>query len=525
MAVRTPARAAGRLPWRRFLVGAAFVAGAIVLVEGVARAAAGSASPVAAGTAILGLGLAAAVVYGLARDSSVGVLVWLVAALFAAAYADIPRFDRLAFFALIAGWFIAVVSGRQPLRRFGVTEGLMILYLLICVGSAIAPHELSEVPALSAGSLILLGAFIPFALFVLARQTMANRRAVRSFLWLLVWIGLYLALTMIFQKVGLRALVWPKPILDPNVGINFGRARGPMLNAGTDGFALVACFVAALYLGVQRDERFRRFALLVALISPLALFYSETRVVWLAAGLALVLGMMFAHGFRRWYVAFFVGAAAVIAVNWQKFLSADRSQGGVSSPGEIEGRLNDIATAQWAIPREPVFGWGIARYTELNTLHHQAWGNLDWRLNFGYVGHNTYLSIATELGLLGLGAWVAVIIAIGVIAARAWPLLPRTGLLSQGLVLSFIAVYIGWIITAGVIDMRLFAFVNGLVFVWGGIIAGLADRAREGTLEIEEPPSSSRGPGDLPQAVDQLPHGSALDHLQGEAVDRRAGGR
>lgn len=526
MAVSVPSRSPGRFPWRRFMVGAAFVAGAIVLVEGVSRLAAGSASPVAAGTAVLGLGLAVAVAYALARDSSVGVLVWLLAALFASAYADsTPPLDRLTFMALLGGWFIAVVSGRQPLRRLGLAEGLMLLYLLVNVGSALAPHELVEDPQVSAGSLILLGAFIPATLFVIARQTMGNRRAVRSFLWFLVWIGLYLALTMIFQKIGPKALVWPPQILDPAEGINFGRARGPQLNAGTDGFALVVCWVAAIYLGVQRDERWRRVAWVVAAISPLAIFYTQTRVVWLAAGIAVLLGIAFAHGFRRWYVAAFVGAVAVIGINWQTFLSADRTQGGVSSTGEIEGRLNDIATAQWAIPREPAFGWGIARYTDLNTQFHQSWGNLDWNLNFGYVGHNTYLSIATELGLLGLGLWVAVIIAMGVIAFRAYAVLPRHGLMSKGLVLSFIAVYFGWIINCGVIDMRLFVFVNGLVFVWAGIVAALADAARDGTLELEEPPPSARGPGDSPQVVDEVAGSSALDYLEGQPVDRRPGGR
>jgi O-antigen ligase len=484
--------AAARLPLRRelkrFALGAALVVVALLMVEAVARQAGASDSPVAAGTVVLGLGLAVAVGFGIARDSSVGVLVWLVAALFSVPYAgSIPSIDRLAFLALVGGWFISVVTHRRPLRRFGLTEGLMAAYLLVNLGSMLAPHALPADTDLTPMTFILLGAFFPFALFVLARQTMGDRRAVKSFLWFLTWYGLYFTLMAIFQKIGPHALVFPQEILDPSVGINPERARGPLLNSAADGTALVIAFAAAMFLGTERGIRHRRFALLAALLMPVGIFFTQTRAVWLAAGFAVVLGAMFARGFRRWYLAVLGGAVLVIAINWQKFLSADRQQGGVASESEIDSRLNDISTSLWAIDKEPSFGWGIGRFIGVNTEHHQSWGTLDWNLGYGYIGHNTHLSIATELGFLGLGLWAAVIIAIGVVSARAWRLLPREGLLSRGLVFSFWCAGLCWLINSSVIDMRLFAFVNGLVFVWAGIVAGLGDRARDGTLELEEP--------------------------------------
>jgi O-antigen ligase len=477
---------------RRFAAGVAFVVGVLVFVQLVARFSAGSESPVAAGTLVLGLGLAAAVVYGVAKDSSVGLLVWLLASLFTVIAAGTgPPLDQLAFMALAGGWFLSVVTGRRPLRSFGLTEGLMIAFLVLSVASGFAPHQLGDGgEELQWTTLVLNGAFFPFALFVIARQTVGDRRAVKSFLWFLVWLGLYLTVTAIFYKLGPQQLVFPRAIADEELGINPERARGPLLNSAADGTVLVIAFIAAMYLGVQRGMRFRRFALGAALVMPIGIFYSQTRAVWLAAGLSVVLGAMLARGFRRWYLAVLGGALAVIAINWQKFLSADRQQGGVTSVSEIDSRLNDIATAFWAIGERPVFGWGIGRFPEVNTVYHRAWGDLDWNLGYGFLGHNTHLTIASELGLVGALLWASVIIAIGVTSARAWRHLPRTGLISKGLVFSFWCAGLTWLINSSVIDMRLFSFVSGLAFVWAGIIAGLGDRARTGELdgELEAPP-------------------------------------
>jgi hypothetical protein len=515
--VRMPApggalpRAPVREELRRFAVGIVFVLAAIAVVEVIGREAAGSASPIAAGTAVLGLGLAVAVLFGVATNSSLGVMVFLVASLVAVPYG--PAAERAAFLALAGGWFISVVTHTRPLRRFGLTEGLMVVYLLLNVASMLTDHMLPASTTLTPIDLILAGGFLPFALFVIARQTMADRRAIKAFLWFLVWVGIYLTLMAIFQKLGPKALIFPTEIGDPAVGINPDRARGPLLNSAADGVTLVIAFIAAMYLGVQRDVRFHRFALGAALVMPLGMFYTQTRAVWLAAAAAIVLGTMFARGFRRWYLVVLLGALTVIGINWQKFLSADRQQGGVTSEGEIESRLNDIATAIWAIGEEPGYGWGISRFPDVNTEFHKQWDNLDWNLGYGFVGHNTPLSIGAELGLVGLGVWVLVILSVIVVTARAFGYLPRSGLLSRGLVFSFWCAGLAWLINATVIDMRLFAFLNCLVFVWAGAIAGLGDRGVEGTLaaELEEP--SAGGAEDEPHVGDEAPHRPAFGQL------------
>ena len=440
-----------------------------------------TAPPLTPGSVLLGLGLAAVVCFGVMRKTTAGVLAWLVVAFIMPALVttSVPAVARLIFLALAAGWLVGVLSGRHSIRHFGLVELLMVLFLVYMLGSAIAPHELSAGAVPDVTTLLLTSAVYPFALFVLLREAAGGERAVRAFLWTLTAMGGYLALTIIFQKTGLQSLVFPSQILDPALGIHPERGRGPLLNSAADGAVLVSCFVAALHLGTQRDVPGRVVALIVALIMPVGVFFTETRAIWLALGIVVLMGVAFARGFRRWYIVLVVVALGYLAANWQTFLSDDRAAGGVTSSSEVNSRLNDIATHQWAIDQKPVFGWGIARYVTVNTDHHHHWNNLAWANGMGDIGHNTFLVIASELGLIGLGIWLALLAAVGLVTLRAWRVLPAAGVASRRLVFAFWCASAAWISIALTIDMRLFAVITAILFAWAGIITAQLDRATD----------------------------------------------
>jgi O-antigen ligase len=288
----------------------------------------------------------------------------------------------------------------------------------------------------------------------------------------------------VFWAVGPHALVRPKTILDPEAGGTPGRAQGIFLNAAVNGFVLIACAMAAFYLASQRRGRFRGFALLSGLFMLGALVPTQTRSVWLAAAAVLIVCAIFWRGFRPVFVGVLLVLGIVIGANWQTFTSSDRTQGGVTSAQEAEARLNIIATGVWAIEQKPVFGWGIGRFVNVNTIHHKGWGNAKWQHGYGLVSHETQIGIGAELGALGLGVWLLALISIGVVSRRAWRALPRSGIASRWLVLCFWCVGIAWLVTSSLIDMRFFAGANALFFVWAGIVAALADRA---TVRVTEP--------------------------------------
>ena len=496
---------------RPILIALSFGAGMFILLQGMGRAVAQTDSPLASGVFVIGLGLALAVFYGLYRNSSAGVLVWLGVSLFTSILADTPLapIDRAAFAALAAGWFIAVVTGRRPLTRFRLTEALMVLFLLINIVSFLAPHQFPATSNLTATTLITNGVFLPFAIYVIASQSMADIRSIRAMLWFLVWVGFYMSVIAVFQQLNLNNLVFPQAIVDASKGINPERARGPLLNSAADGILMCFSFAAALFLASQQNIRRRRFALAVALLMPIGIFATQTRAIWLGAAIVVIGGTMFASGYRRWYLVVLGAAVAVVVVNYQKFLSADRTQGGVGSTGEIESRLNDWATALWAIAEKPAFGWGIGRFPEINTTYHKAWGSFDWQLGYGFLSHNSHLAIGAELGWLGLIVWTGVFVALVWRTSRAWSVLPRMGLASRGFVFAFYLSLITWLINGAVIDVRVFPVISGVLFMWGGIISGLADKTREEIAAMNEESLPVVEEVGIPAALIGAPSGSS----------------
>jgi O-antigen ligase len=370
------------------------------------------------------------------------------------------------------------MSGERR-ARIGLIEGLMLVYVALMAFSAFADHQYGAGELFPPDAVMATSAVFPFALFAMARSTMSDERHIRMFLWMVIAMGFYLAMTNIFQDLGLDGLVYPQSILDPSVGVNPERARGPLLNSAADGVVLVIGFAAALYVASRGELRWRRVALAAAIPMPIGIFLTQTRAVWLAAGIAIVIGIMFARGFRLWYVAVALIGIAFIGANWQTFLSSDRASGGVTSSSEIDSRLNDIATLNAAIADKPLTGWGISRYPEVNTHRHEAWGDVKWSAGFGFIAHNTPLVIAAELGLIALGVWIAILVAIVVATGRAWRQLPRSGLASRGFILTVWLVMMIWLVNSLVIDMRVFGVINALVFTWAGIAVGLADRAED----------------------------------------------
>lgn len=471
--------------------------GGLIAFVNVARAAVNSDAEYAGGMLVLGLGLLAAVVYGISRSTSIGVLVWLAAMIIAPVAPGGMPLDQLAFAAVLATWFVEVVSNRRPFPHLGAIEFLMVTFLVLTVASMLVPHELAAVDDLGAKPLlplIITGTIYPFTAFVLARQVFLDERDVRRLLRCLVALGLYLGLTNIVWILGMHNLVIPADILNDAVGSNADRGRGIFLNPAATGFVLVVCFAATMYLAVQRATRLRVPLVISAVVMLVGVGLTQTRSAWLSAGLVIVFGALAFSPARRWYLLFLVAIGLIIVANWSTFTSDDRSQGGVTSVNEADDRLNAAATALWGVEQKPVFGWGLGRFQELNTIHHRAWGDTPWKRGYGVIAHDTQLGIAAELGLVGLGVWLGILAAMVIASRRAWRVLPRSGLVSRWLALLFWSACLAWVATSSLIDIRLFAFPNALLFVLGGMVIGLADRAeRDRAAGVPAPLGSAAG--------------------------------
>lgn len=307
---------------------------------------------------------------------------------------------------------------------------------------------------------------VPFLMFALAPIAFRDKQRRNVLLGMLVASGLYLGLVALFESFGLDALVWPRYILDPGVGIHFGRARGPFVEAVANGLAMIICGVAGvLGLALWRRTATRALALLCAMSCALGSILTLTRSVWLAAAVGAVLGAAAAPRLRGWLPLLLPAAAVGIAL----FLLAvpglrDDAGDRFGEQRPVWDRLNTNAAAVRLVLDRPLTGVGWERFRFENEPYIRQADDYPVS-NTDIQVHNVALSIAAELGLVGAGLWL---VAFGL--AVAHPLLrPVGGADLRAWRHGLVAVAAAWVCVA-MFGPLPYAFPNLAVWLWGGIV-------------------------------------------------------
>lgn len=390
------------------------------------------------------------------------------------------------FAALVLATALWLDRTRDRVRGIGPIEWAMAAYVTCNVYSMLAPHQYPTGDPLLGTDLpiprfIVVGALIPFVMYVVGRYTFNRPSSVRALLWVILALVSYSAAVSIMPSIGLADLVWPRFIVTDVRPSWAGRAVGIFNQPVANGMVLVIGFAIAMVLFNRRnDPAWQRYAALaVAIASGCGLYLTHTRAVWLAGVAVLIIGAILAKGYRRGYIMILLLLGVAVLVNWTAFTSADRTAGGVGSDAEVESRLNDMQTALWAFTQKPIDGWGIGRFQSINTIHHQQWSvDIPWSSGFGEVSHQNELAILAELGALGLAAWICVL---ALVAHRLWlayRTLPEQELCGKPLaIMAFMAIAV--LLCAGLtVDLRYFDFPTAVIFLLAGVAVGRFDDAR-----------------------------------------------
>ncbi|NMN96661.1 O-antigen ligase family protein [Antrihabitans stalactiti] len=380
----------------------------------------------------------------------------------------------------MAIWFIA-----KPGRRVevGIIEVVMVLYIGWNIASAVMPHEYPPISFPITGErvvlyrLLLIGTLMPFTLYVFGRVLIAREIAVRTVLWTIVGLGTYSAYMSIGQFHA-PALVWPKLVAETNW---IGRANGIVNQPVVNGLILVLSYVIAVVLASQPGSKWwRRIAGLLAVAMAYSVYLTHTRAIYIALLLIIVLGMVLAKGFRTGFVVSFAIVVIAVLTNFSTLTSSDRAAGGVGSTSEVYDRLNTAATSVWGFENAPWFGWGLGRFIVINTYHHQQWSpDIEWRHALGIASHFNELGILTELGLVGLTMWLAILVMLAYRLITALRELPEAGLLGRPLAFIGISAYIALIACGVSVDLRLFDLPSAVVMLIAGMVVGQQDRVRK----------------------------------------------
>jgi O-antigen ligase len=333
--------------------------------------------------------------------------------------------DRIALVGLAAAYVIQRWLGRTIPKPLTPLDGILFAFLGVLTVSMLAagwqppsPTEVSPLWRLIGGYLI------PFAIYWVARQAPLTESQLRFVLKTLVAFGVYLAFTGICEKLELWSLVFPRFIRDPNIGLHFGRARGPMVHSVTYGVYLSAAFLALWQLLRTAPTRGQKLALasLVPLFAA-GLYACLTRSVWMGAGFAalVVVAMTFPAPWRRLAFAGAFACALFLGVFKLDAIIGLQREGTVADTRTSVDMRGSFAYVSWLMFQErPLLGFGFGQFpvAKLDYLADRT-SDLPLEQIRGYVHHNGYLSLLTETGLVGLGLFMAVL---GGWAHRAWRL-------------------------------------------------------------------------------------------------------
>lgn len=308
---------------------------------------------------------------------------------------------------------------------------------------------------------------VPFLMFVIAPVAFASDRQRMILLGTIAGAGVYLVIVALLEQLELYELIWPAYIADPNLGIHYGRARGPFLEGAAMGVAIFTCAVAAgMALSLWRGMLSRLVAVGVLLLAPVGILLTVTRGAWAACIVATFVVLATTAGLRRYLIP----AAVVVTVLVLGALAgvpglAGQVRDRQADKNPVYERQNTNAAGVRMLRDKPFLGFGWDRpYREIEPYMLQQ---DDIPLIGRQAGlHNAYLQSAVALGLVGFLLWVA---AIGLAFSRAIsaPAGPRIRPWQIGLK----AVVIAWI-CIGLVNPAHFAFMTYLLFTWAGVAYG-----------------------------------------------------
>lgn len=369
---------------------------------------------------------------------------------------------------IVLGLAVLVWRGMRSVsdRRL-VLSPIHVLFVVIVawvVCSAIAAGTLTT----SAGFYAILdrlGVF-PYLMFTLAPLVFGDRRSRDTLLGVLVVVGLYLSAVSIAEGLHVDSLVLPSYILDPHLGIHFGRARGPFLEAVANGLCIFMCGVAAaVALSSWRDRFARLVCIAVMVLGPFAIVMTLTRTNWLAAIVGVVAAMLPDRRLRRFLPPLFGAGALVVLVA----LVADPHlrHRAVQRAGEVSplwDRYNLTFAALRASFAHPLFGLGWATFPVKGVAYfRQAPG---YPINgVGQQVPNAFLERLVENGVPLTLLWVwALVTGLGGAMVRRCP--------SQLYAwrLGLIAIVAAWFVAAN-LDPMAYPLPNLLIWLWAGIVA------------------------------------------------------
>ncbi len=421
-------------------------------------------------------------------DIVFGFLVWFLAASFIHRnifFISLPGWpdiylERIIFVLIFIIFFIEVFRGKERLLPNTRIEYVMMVLLLILLFSmGLSGFLATRGDEYQPFHIFLTGFLFPFIFYYFGKTVLNTEPRIKILLWGLFWFFSYLVLTAYLEHFKITRFIFPRYISDPLFGIHYGRARGPYGNAPVNGWILASLFCTTLYLRSQTKGLVTRgIMLIILLLTPVAIFYTYTRAVWLSFLLAPILVMFLSKKLLlgpRFFVFPIIFLILLTFFNWENIAGKERQLGGVLQLQEIAARTG-LYNATKAIFRDtPFFGVGFGRFGRVLPFYApEAFPGTAPQLA---SQHNIFFGLLSEVGLIGLTPFVLILYFIIRDSILLFKKLgEEKGFFSRDLVVTFWAIFLIYLVSASFIQTQFFIQANALVFLWAGMVVGFYQR-------------------------------------------------
>ena len=327
----------------------------------------------------------------------VGVILWLLTLPFVNAlpnpqvmYWALHRILIIMTLGLVVVQYL-VKADKNPLVRLGPPELMMGILAGLVPITIILSQTDTRMPLIQYTDRIL----IPFCMYLIIRLITLDKVELRRLQWTAFFIAASQAI--------IGFLSWFAPSVLPHEWLFLAglHTSGSLENPNVYAAMLFFCAAIILHAALSRPPGLIRWLFLAAFVSSLlCIFLSMERAAWLALAV-FVLGLLFVYPKPTlWMIAV---CSIVMLVLGAGILSAQftRAAARIGEQNQINARIVVTDAMLQMFQEKPVLGWGYNTLNNFIEQYYRQVGSANISRTFT-TSHNSYLTILTELGLVGL---------------------------------------------------------------------------------------------------------------------------
>lgn len=357
----------------------------------------------------------------------------------------------------------------MPRFKFGVPEWAMLLFLVWAAGSALLLSNDGDRAVIRLYD----RAFVPFCMYLLIRLLNPTPRDLKRLL------PVAFGIVLVQVTVGLAAWFAPQYLPPDWLGAVGQRTVGTLGNPAAYTTTLILFGLVLFQYAMQSASALPRL-LSIALfcLAAFCVFFSFSRGSWFAGalvclGLLMVYPKTMVRGTLLVALVIFFLSTSVLS---DALVFANER---LNTEHTAESRLITNAASLRMIHAEPLFGWGYDNYDRYNAQFKFDVGEISAADNVN-TSHNTYLTIAAELGIPALVLYLIPTLWWLGASVAAWPRLPRSGFWSRSLLaLLWLALLAEFTVSSFMDMIRYNLFGTMLWWIALGLIAVMVTSSNE----------------------------------------------